>query len=62
LAQGIDHGTILIQALPQGRVWFVVPRQNGVRSGVRKDRIGGGMVGMENFRYRALGKEDEDPN
>jgi hypothetical protein len=23
--------------------------------------MAGGMVGMENFRYRALGKEDEDP-
>jgi lipid-binding SYLF domain-containing protein len=29
--------------------------------GAQKGLMAGGMVGMENFRYRALGKEDEDP-
>jgi lipid-binding SYLF domain-containing protein len=37
--------------------------ENGVAVyvGQQKGLMAGGMVGMENFRYRALGKEDEDP-
>jgi hypothetical protein len=29
--------------------------------GAEKGLMAGGMIGMENFRYRALGKENEDP-
>ena len=37
--------------------------QNGVAVyvGQEKGLMAGGMVGMENFRYRALGKENDDP-
>ena len=41
----------------------VAPFQNGIAAyvGAEKGLMAGGMIGMENFRYRALGKEDEDP-
>lgn len=37
------------------------PFQNGmaVYIGAEKGLMAGGMIGMENFRYRALGKEDQ---
>ncbi len=39
----------------------VAPFQNGmaVYVGAEKGLMAGGMIGMENFRYRALGKEDQ---
>ena len=39
------------------------PFQNGLALyvGAEKGLMAGGMIGMENFRYRALGKENEDP-
>ena len=39
------------------------PFQDGlaVYVGAEKGLMAGGMIGMENFRYRALGKENEDP-
>ena len=41
----------------------VAPFQNGIAAyvGAEKGLMAGGMIGMENFRYRALGKENEDP-
>lgn len=41
----------------------IAPFQNGIAAyvGAEKGLMAGGMIGMENFRYRALGKEDEDP-
>jgi lipid-binding SYLF domain-containing protein len=41
----------------------VAPFQNGlaVYVGAQKGLMAGGMVAMENFRYRELGKENEDP-
>ena len=41
----------------------VAPFQNGlaVYVGAQKGLMAGGMVAMENFRYRELGKEHEDP-
>ena len=41
----------------------VAPFQNGlaVYVGAQKGLMAGGMLAMENFRYRDLGKEHEDP-
>jgi lipid-binding SYLF domain-containing protein len=42
----------------------LAPFQDGlaVYIGAQKGLMAGGMVAMENFRYRELGKEDEDPD
>ena len=41
----------------------IAPFQDGIAMYVaaQKGLMAGGMIGMENFRFRALGKEDEDP-
>ncbi len=42
----------------------VAPFQDGIALYVAAEKglMAGGMVGMENFRFRELGKEDEDPS
>ncbi|MFM7807571.1 MAG: hypothetical protein ACKPEA_06525 [Planctomycetota bacterium] len=41
----------------------IAPFQNGIAAyvGAEKGLMAGGMIGMENFRYRELGKENVDP-
>ena len=52
MAVAADAGTTGTDSFENGIAVYV---------GAQKGLMAGGMVGMENFRYRALGKEDEDP-
>jgi lipid-binding SYLF domain-containing protein len=52
MAVAADKGTTGTSSFHNGVAVYV---------GAQKGLMAGGMVGMENFRYRALGKEDEDP-
>jgi lipid-binding SYLF domain-containing protein len=52
MAVAADKGTTGTSSFENGVAVYV---------GQQKGLMAGGMVGMENFRYRALGKEDEDP-